>query len=390
MNTLFSISRPHRIEVPFIKATFGGVDFGFSSKKNPVTGVIGSNFIKSLNVEKYGSGAVNTYTLVMKYVIEPDDDPNFVDMVISKATDRKIFFTYGDISQPEYSYKNEEAIITSIVPQVDYKNNTITYTIKATSSTTLSYAVKRTFAATTGQPSQEIIKILYNNDYGLLDLLPGMRDKEKVLAKGWIPTGDKVVSISEKKDMAPMDYILYLVSLMVGSNNCYYFLKVMDQRDQEQPHFEIVSTEQKSKSQMLTIDVGYPGSVTVFNFEVSENSSTPLLVEYRDKIDSGLLKDYSFRGDLISKNYYSSETVNGDYSTNLRNWWNKMKSFPLTATLITQGIYVPAEIIQSIYINTYFFGKKYWHSGEYLIMSQNDSISEAGYRTTLGLMRIGE
>jgi hypothetical protein len=141
---------------------------------------------------------------------------------------------------------------------------------------------------------------------------------------------------------------------------------------------------------MLTIDIGYPGSIPVFNFEVTENSSTALLVEYRGKLDSGVIKDYSFRGDLISKNYYSSETIDGDYSVNRKNWWDKMMTFPLNASLTTQGLFVPPEIIKSVYLNINFFGKKYWHSGEYMIMSQTDSISESGFRTTLGLMRIGE
>ena len=101
----------------------------------------------------------------MKYVISKDADPNFVDLAISRAVDRKIYFTYGDLSQPKYSYKDEEAIITSIVPQVDYKNNTINYTIKATSATSLSYSIKRTFISKTAQPSQEIMRVLYNNDY---------------------------------------------------------------------------------------------------------------------------------------------------------------------------------------------------------------------------------
>lgn len=390
MNSLFPISQPQTIEVPFVKVVFGGHEFGLSSKKNSKTGIIGSDFIKSLTVEKYGSGAVNTYTLNLKYVIGDGDDPNFVDLIISKASDRKITFTYGDLSKPEYSYKNEEGIITSVVPQVDYKNNAINYTITATSSTTLSYALKKSFGETTSQPSQEIIKILYNNDYGLLDLLPGMKDKEKVLANKWIPTGDKIVKIESKKDISPIDYILYLVSLMVGQNGCYYSLRIMDSLDDGQPHFEIVSTESKAESKMMTIKVGYPGSIPVFNLEVSENSSTALLVEYRDKIDTKMIKDYSFRGDLISKNYYTSEVKNGNYLTSLRNWWDKMSSYPLTASLTTQGLYLPADIVQSIYLDIYFFGKKYWHSGEYLIMSQSDSISSSGYRTTLSLMRIGE
>ena len=145
MNALFPISTPHSIEVPFIKASFGGVDFGLTDRRNPKTGVMASDFITSLEVKKYGSGAVNTYTLNMTYVITPGVDPNYVDLVISRATDREIYFTYGDKSQPQYSYKNEKGIITNIVPHVDYKNNKIDYTITATSSTTLTYLLKKAY-----------------------------------------------------------------------------------------------------------------------------------------------------------------------------------------------------------------------------------------------------
>jgi hypothetical protein len=389
MNSLFSYSRPHVIEVPFVKAVFGGEEFGLSSEFNSSTKVRRSDMIVSLGVSKYGSGAVNTYTLNMRYVIGKDQDPNYVDLALSKAFDRKIYFTYGDLSQPDYSYKNEEAIITSVVPNVNYKANTIDYTITATSSVALSSAIKRSFEAVTDKPSRKIIEVLYRSDLGLLDLLPGMADKEKVLANGWIPDSDKEVQISEKIDISPMDYILYLVSLMKGETGCYYFLKIMDSIDQSLPHFEIVSTDSKGEGQRLNIDIGFPGSVPVFNFSVSENSSTSLLVDYQDKIDKSFTKDYSFRGDLVSTNYYPSDLINGAYSADLKNWWDKMKSFPISASITTPGLYAPAEIVKSVYLNIYFFGKKYWHSGEYLIISQTDSISMAGFRTTLGLMKIG-
>ena len=108
----------------------------------------------------------------MKYVITPESDPNYVDMVLSKAIDRKISFTYGDISQPEYSYKDEQGIITNVVPRVDYKKNTIDYTITATSSTTLSYSQKVNFDYLIDQPSSQLLRVLYDTSYGLLDLLP--------------------------------------------------------------------------------------------------------------------------------------------------------------------------------------------------------------------------
>lgn len=388
--TLTPISRPHRIEVPFVTVEFGGQQFGLmTDTKNSKTGMVQSDFIKSLTVNKYGSGAVNTYTLTLVYVITPESDPNFVDLTISKASDRVIYFTYGDRTQPEYSYKGEQAIITSIVPSVDYSKSTITYTITATSSTTLSYALKVTnFPAVKKQPSQVIIEMLRNTNYGIRDLLPGMANVEDVLANGWIPQDDVVVEINEKSDISPMDYILYLVSLMKSRSGNYYFLKVFDSTDNVLPHFEIISTSGSDSSSMLTIDIGYPGSIPIYDFTVSEDSSIALLVDYRDSIDSGLYQDYSFRGDLITKDYYKSETVDGTTSANLKNWWDKMMSFPISATLTMGGLYLPAQLIQSIYINCYFYGKRYNHSGEYMILEQTDEISKDGYKTTLSLLRI--
>lgn len=391
-NVLRPISQAHKIQVPFVSAEFGGAEFGLMTrKKNPITGVINSDFITSLTVQKYGSGAVNQYDLQMVYVITPECDPNYVDMIISRASDREIYFTYGDLSEPKYSYKKEKGIITGIVPNIDYKKNTITYNIKATSSTNLNYALKKNFEATTMKPSLKILEVLYNSGNGIIDLLSGMANRDEVLANGWIPQNDQVVRISEKKNIAPLDYILYLVSLMKGTGGEYYFLKVFDSIDsQKVPHFEIVSTKSKERGKRLSITVGYPGSIPVYDLKVNQSSSTALLVDYKDKIEPGLHQDYGFRGDLITQNYYSSEVVDGNPSQNMKNWWEKMLSFPISANLTTDGLYLPAEIVQSINLDMYFFGKRYNHSGEFLIMDQTDQINMSGYRTSLGLLRIAE
>lgn len=389
--TLQPLSRANQIIVPFAKVKFGGETFGLTDKRNRVTGVLQSDFITGIEIEKFGSGAVNKYTLNMKYVITPESDPNYVDIVLSKAIDRKISFTYGDISQPEYSYKDEQGIITNVVPRVDYKKNTIDYTITATSSTTLSYSQKVNFDYLIDQPSSQLLRVLYDTSYGLLDLLPGMLNKDEVIAKGWIPRNDKRIKINSKRNISPLDYILYLVSLMEGPTGEYFMLKLFDSMDGDRlPHFEIISTLSKSRSQMVSIPIGYPGSLPVYDFNVSQDTSIALMVEYRDKIENGIYQDYSFRGDLISRDYYSAQVVNGNPSANLRNWWDKMLKFPMNATLTTEGLFLPAEIIQSVYLDIFFFGKRYNHSGEYLITGQKDTISASGYRTNLSLLRISD
>ena len=291
----------------------------------------------------------------------------------------------------EYSYKNEKAIITNIVPNVDYKNAKITYTITATSSTTLNYTTKKTFSTRVAQPSQVILEVLYDTSNGILEILPGMLNRDEVLSKGWIPQNDIPVQIAEKKNISPIDYILYLVSLMKSTSGEFYTFRIFDALNEKQiPHFEIISTSHKGQSQMMTIQIGFPGSIPVYDFSVNQDSSIALLVDYRDNLESGLFQDFSFNGDLITKDYYTSQVNNGNPSENMKNWWDKMVSFPLKASLTTQGLYVPADIVQSVSLDIVFFGKRYNHTGEYLIMEQKDQINAQGYRTTLSLLRIGD
>lgn len=387
-------------------ATFGGMTFGFTGSQGSVAktykGVIPSDYITSLSIDKYGSGAVNQYTLTLTYVIIEGSDPNYIDEIISKNVSREIEFTYGDLTQPEYSYQKEQGIITKIVPSVDYKNNKITYTITATSSVALSYANKTNYPQMKStSPSQVILDLLFNTSWayyaeGLRDLFPGMTSKDYVTMKGWIPnSGIKSVDIAEKTNIAPFDYILYLVSLMKDSSNNFYNLKIFDSRfDPDDPlvgpHFEIQSTASKTKSQMMTITVGYPGSIPVYSLDITEDSSRALLVEYSEENESGVMEDYNLNGDLVRKDFYSRESNNGVPSANAKNWWEKMLSFPIKATLTTDGLYVPADLIQSIYLEIYFFGKKYNQSGEYIITAQKDEISASGFRTTLSLLRTGD
>ena len=392
MNTLQPLSQISKIEVSFVTAEIGGFQFGLQDQYDSTRKMRYADLVKGLTIQKYGSGAVNQYTLELEYLITPGSDPNAVDMVLSKATDRSILFTYGDLNQTTNAYKKEKGIISNIAPHVDYTNSKISYTITATSATQLNYATKRTYRGTTDRPSEVILQVLADQNNGLMDLLPGMADLQLVTSRGWVPTNDLAVKINEKT-MAPMDYILYLVSLMRDGSGNFFFLKVFDSIYSKDgltlPHFEIQSTASKSATnKMFTLTLGYPSSVPVFAFEVQENISNALLAEYRGNIESGVFRDYSFNGDEIIKNFYRADVMGGEPSENKKLWWEKMTSFPLSAKLTTAGLYIPAEIVQSIYIDAYFFGKRYHHSGEYLILEQNDTINTGGYRTTLSLLRV--
>ena len=54
----------------------------------------------------------------MEYAITENDDPNFIDKVLSTVSrSRKITLTYGDATIPGYMYRNEEAIILNVKKQ---------------------------------------------------------------------------------------------------------------------------------------------------------------------------------------------------------------------------------------------------------------------------------
>ena len=178
------LSTTSLVETPIIIVNIGGITLGMYSKevKNVIQGnavyrsIITQypNFMESLNVTKI-NGALNTYTLVMRYAITQFDDPNLLEKVFSKAKQtRAITLSYGDLSLPSYIYKEEEAIISDIKSQVDISSSTITYTLQCVSKALSLNAGVFTFPKKRAKPSDEIKKILYNNNYRLLEIFPGM------------------------------------------------------------------------------------------------------------------------------------------------------------------------------------------------------------------------
>ena len=99
INLLGSTSR---VETPFIKVTIGNYTFGVYDKKT-VRGVDIQglykynkiqypNYVQSLSITKI-NGKVNTYVLELKYPIKENDDPNFIEKVLSSVSQtRKIVF----------------------------------------------------------------------------------------------------------------------------------------------------------------------------------------------------------------------------------------------------------------------------------------------------------
>ena len=72
-----------------------------------------------------------------------------------------------------------------------------------------------------------------------------------------------------------------------------------------------------------------------------------------------------------------------------KNWWTKVTSFPITATVTIKGLLRPAILMSQVHVNVLFYGKKHISSGLYIITRHEDQIDGSGYRTTLSLTRIG-
>lgn len=379
------------LETPYISTTFGGNTFGLTRAINPVTGVRNVRGLNSLTVNKLASGTVNTYTATLDYVIEPGADPNYIDRIISSDTSRNIYFEYGDLSQPSFSYKKERAIIANIVPKVSSKNAKISYQIDATSSVALNYVIKRNYPNRKGKPSKLIFELLYTESNGLLELFPGMADRAKVEKMGWIAQNDIEVQIDEKINISPLDYLRFLVSNMISTSESFYGMVIHD-RDGEVENgfwFEVVCSSLRPSAYELEVDVGYPGQIPVFDFQVQDNTSYALITKYQNKVDTHSVININKFGEEIISADPSFVVRNGQANSVLRAWWKSMTSFPINATLTVRGLIVPAILCENIKINVLFFGRKYNYSGKYMVVSQTDQISSSGYRTVLGLVRVG-
>lgn len=409
------LSSSSRVETPFIIATIAGVTFGAYSKesKNVInsSGVYKKvltkypNFMDSLTITKI-NGALNTYTLTMRYMITENDDPNLLEKVFSKAKDdRTITLSYGDLSIPSYVYKEEQALITDIRSNIDTNSSCITYTISCISKALNMNAGNYNFPKVHAKPSDIIKKYLYDARYGLLEIFYGMSDKEKVLAQGLIASDDRAVDIEAKKNTSLLKYLEYLVSCMSNISdspnsilrNNKYVLTVYDDITNiwGGPYFKVnkMSTTITSDSlDTYEIDIGYPGQNKVINFNVDDNQAYSILYDYSGKINQS---DHVYR---INNN----GEITYDYSPTLSNssellrtteadkgWWTTVTQYPITATLTIQGLVRPSILMTYIKLNVLFFGRKHISSGYYIITKQVDQINAAGYKTTLSLTRIG-
>ena len=413
------LSSQARVQAPWVKVTIGDYTFGvFDKKTKQVASTNGGfytaykvqypNYIQKLNITKI-NGQINQYTLDIKYPIRPQDDPNFFEKVFSSVSKtRKIVFSYGDSLQPAYCYKNEEAIITKITQQFDLQNSAISYKILAVSTAIKGRVGNFTFVNSGLKiPSEEIKKVFLNPTYGLQNIFTGMSraNLDKLIAGG-----DKAVELHTKINISPIDYISYLVSCMIPASantnnisNDIYILTLHDDtvfngedenlEEINGPYFKVTRTSYLTEqTDAYEVDIGYNTSTIVTSFSVANDENYSIFYDYAEKLYP---EEYTRRLDNNGgwEDIYAPTFTSGNeyFKTNANDitWYTKLTKYPISATLVVQGLLRPATLMQYLRLNVIFpGGHKHISSGLYIVTKQVDDISEQGYRTTLSLTKI--
>ena len=400
------LSSPSRIETPFIKVTIGEYTFGVleeTSKREGSSNVILKsikypNYLQSLNIEKI-NGTVNKYILRFRYPITEFNDPNFFEKVFSSVSKtRKIVFSYGDLSAPDYCYKDEEAIITNVKQSISTASSVIDYTVKAVSTGTMLSVGAYSFGGKVARPSDEIKKLLAEKKYGLQEVFYGMSDLDLVETEGLLNVDDIKVKLQSKINISVIDYIIYLVNSMtdgINKNRHYSFVVIDDTSGKfKGPYFKIVAVDKASElPSAYNLDIGYPSNNIVTSFEVEDDEGFSIYYDFQTKINPyEFVQRIDDNGELIDEYapIVTSGTVNRLTTEDERLWWTRVTEYPIKARLTVKGLLRPAILMTHVRLNVYFYGRKHTTSGLYIITKQQDAIDGNGYRTTLNLLKIGK
>lgn len=400
------VSSQNRIEVPFIVLKVGDYTFGAynsvtTAKSRKITF---PNFIKSLNVKKV-NGTVNIYTIQLVYPITERDDPNMLDRIFSSVSGtRLINLMYGDAMMPNYIYREEEVLIKKLQSKVDFRGSKIEYTIEAVSNSINLTVGAESFPSRFAKPSDVLKELFEDSRYGLLDLFHGMKAFKGNLSK-FIAGDDKAVPIEGKSNISVLSYINFLVSCMCHVNESpdtklkktrYYWATYDDiSNEYGGPYIRVINTTAHLKYNVdystYEVDIGYPSSNFVTEFNINNNESWSLIYDHAEKVH---VPEYTYNIGLDGKlvPIKSSAIMNSktySYQTEAsRTWWSNMTQFPISASLSIKGLLRPAILMSHVRINSYFYGHKHVSSGLYIITKQEDTIDNRGYRTTLALTRI--
>ena len=400
------VSIPTLVQSPFIIANIGGVTFGTFSG-NYRTNATYPNYMESMSVTKV-NGTVNTYTLNFHYQVATGQDPNLLDKIFSRATkDRRIILQYGDWMAPNYIYKEEQCIITNVTTRLNMSSSSLDYTLQCTSDAIGLNSTQFNFPARNAKPSDVILQLLSNSKYGLKDVFTGMRNKNVVLSKNLIASNDKKVQLLPQNNTTILNYLNYLVGCMVDNktpeenklSTSKYFLTINDDynNDLGGTYFKVSEVSADAAVYNATdtyeLDINYPGDNFVTEFSLNNDQSWAILYEYAGDVKQEEYT-YNIRDDgtietLSSPSLLTSSLTNGK-SAYKTQWWSYMTEFPITATLTLKGLTRPSMLMTYVKLNVWFAGgQKHISSGTYIITKQTDSITSAGYTTTLTLLRVG-
>ena len=400
------VSIPTLVQSPFIIANIGGVTFGTFSG-NYRTNATYPNYMESMSVTKV-NGTVNTYTLNFHYQVATGQDPNLLDKIFSRATkDRRIILQYGDWMAPNYIYKEEQCIITNVTTRLNMSSSSLDYTLQCTSDAIGLNSTQFNFPARNAKPSDVILQLLSNSKYGLKDVFTGMRNKNVVLSKNLIASNDKKVQLLPQNNTTILNYLNYLVGCMVDNktpeenklSTSKYFLTINDDynNDLGGTYFKVSEVSANAAVYNATdtyeLDINYPGDNFVTEFSLNNDQSWAILYEYAGDVKQEEYT-YNIRDDgtieTLSSPSLLTCSLTNDKSAYKTQWWSYMTEFPITATLTLKGLTRPSMLMTYVKLNVWFAGgQKHISSGTYIITKQTDSITSAGYTTTLTLLRVG-
>lgn len=385
------------IEAPFIEIEIGGVKLGTYNVADRYDTY--PNYVKSIDIKKT-NGTLNEYTINLIHQVAPGDNPNYIAELLSKTGYNTFKIKYGDANYGKYYYESE-ALLTSVKTSFALGSNQISYTLTASSLSYITASTKLDFNSFTDKPSNIIINLIKDKNLALSDYFTGMINTEKVLQYGLIPTNDKIVDIASQSGITVVNYLKYLVSLMVDENEdvadkSSYYLAINDELDERFSGNTFRIKEVIADSNELTIDsdlyevnLGYPDSSLVFDFSVNTNyewaavyNISSNITTYQYDIDN-YGSTYSTRRLGLSKPNLSNSEFTID-----SNLWKTLTRFPLTATLTTKELLAPMLLLSYIKINNYYYGNKRITSGLYIVTGQEDSVSSSGCRTKLTLTRV--
>lgn len=293
------LSSTARVEAPFVRVDIGGFVMGVKQNSNTLKNASGvaianytkyPNYIQSLEVNKI-NGTVDEYTINILFPIRENVDPNLIEKVLSNISKtRTISIQYGDSLQPDYIYKTNSAIVTDVTTNINLEQGSITYVIKATSSSFygLSNCVSKN--SVTAKPSKIIKELLQDSSNGLLKIFTGMQNKE---LSDFIADDDQTVTIPSCTSISLLDYIGTLVSYMapVGCNisdtkRDVYTLSTFDDAAGEYGGSYFTVKRIASSATILnklctySIDIGYPSANIVTSFGLKDTNNWSMLYNY--------------------------------------------------------------------------------------------------------------